>query len=236
MTGEWIALSHQFKDRLETNDFAHISLGHLLARSTMAPPQRKVNYAARKRTATLPAKLRDELEQLGHIAPQKQSGRLGRKDRRKAERSQAKQNKAQHQQGKKRVSRDEDEDEMEPRQPVASTSKAAVHAQESGKPAKKKARLAVEQEDDMAGDQPKPQKKQTALEKLVAKQERGKGPDLSRTKSKAETDEDREIAWLEAKLGMGRSLSSSAKGKMREEFDEEGLGGALNVAHDCSRC
>ncbi|BGO92639.1 hypothetical protein NBRC10512_005865 [Rhodotorula toruloides] len=187
----------------------------------MPPQQRKVNYAARKRTATLPAKLRDELEQLGHIAPQKGSGRLGRKDRRKAERSQAKQNKAQHQQGKKRASRDEDEDEAEPRQPVASTSKAAAPAQKADKPAKKKARLAVDQEDEADA---KPQKKQTALERLVAKQERGKGPDPARKKSKTETDEDREIAWLEAKLGMGRSLSSSEKGKMREEFDEEGLG------------
>ncbi|GAA5858791.1 hypothetical protein JCM1840_006558 [Sporobolomyces johnsonii] len=172
------------------------------------------NLAARKRTATLPAALRTELEELGHIAPQQSKGRPGRKDQRKAKRDQAKQNKANHQQkSKKRPSEDP--------QPHASTSNPS---QDGGEPSKKRVKLSTDS-DAAASPAPAaaPRKKQTPLEKLLAKQERGTAPDPERKKSKLETDEDREIAWLEAKLGLQGGLSAKDKQKWKEEFAEDGL-------------
>ncbi|GAA5973652.1 hypothetical protein JCM21900_006752 [Sporobolomyces salmonicolor] len=180
----------------------------------MTTQRKPFNLAARKRTATLPAALRTELEELGHIAPQQSRGRLGRKDQRKAKRDQAKQNKAQHQQkGKKRPSEDQ--------QPQPSTSKPS---QDVGEPSKKRVKLSTDS-DAVAAPAPAtaPKKKQTPLEKLLAKQERGSAPDPERKKSKLETDEDREIAWLEAKLGLQGGLSAKDKQKWKEEFAEDGL-------------
>ncbi|GAA5933268.1 hypothetical protein JCM10213_001236 [Rhodosporidiobolus nylandii] len=179
----------------------------------MPPKQNKgFNHGARKRTSTLPAAMRKELEELGHIQPLKNGGRLGRKDRRKAERNQSKQNRAasQQQQGKRRRGEDDDGEE-EKRQPVASTSKAKV---EKTEPAKKRVKF-----DAVAEAEEQPKKKQTALEKLLAKQERGNGPDPTRKRNKNETDEDKEIAWLEYKLGMH---PASEKGKAKQE-DDDGL-------------
>lgn len=196
------------------------------------PPQqqRPYNHAARKRTATLPKSIRQELEQLGHIDPQPAAkGRLGRKDRRKAERNAPKQNRAQNQGGAASKKRSADE-----QPPVASTSKAPVGTRQDDAtqpPAKKRARTADSGETSatpaaaVAAPPPHPAKPQTALEKLMAKQERGSGPDPTRTRNRNETDEDKEIAWLEAKLGAPGGLSRSEKGKMKAEFDEDGLGG-----------
>jgi hypothetical protein len=68
-------------------------------------------------------------------------------------------------------------------------------------------------------------KKQTPLEKLLVKQGKA-GDKLAKAKSvlpprnPAEADEDDEIAWLEAHLGVGKS-------KWNEELEEDGLDGAL---------
>ncbi|GAA5825170.1 hypothetical protein JCM11251_006128 [Rhodosporidiobolus azoricus] len=171
----------------------------------MPPPNNKnFNHGARKRTSTLPAALRKELEERGDIQPLKAKGRLGRKDRRRAERGQSKQNRAAHQGAGKKRPADEDEGE----EPIASTSRVRVEAA-AAQPAKKKAKV------DLPAKEEEPRKKQTALEKLLAKQERGNGPDPERKRSKNETDEDKEIAWLEWKL-------KHEKGKGKEE-DEDGL-------------
>ncbi|GAA6028747.1 hypothetical protein JCM8097_007375 [Rhodosporidiobolus ruineniae] len=173
------------------------------------PPKFQPNNHARRRTTTLPAALRQELEQRGDIKPLGK-GRLGRKDRRKQERQQFKQNRAQHQ-GRKRAADDEDD------QPVASTSQVKV---EAAAPAKKRK---VEQlaEAPAQEDEPAPKKRQTALEKLLAKQERGNGPDPERKRSRNETDEDKEIAWLEYKLGLDKG---KGKGKSKaDDEDDDGL-------------
>ncbi|GAA5875690.1 hypothetical protein JCM8547_007042 [Rhodosporidiobolus lusitaniae] len=174
------------------------------------------NHGARKRTSTLPKALRTELEELGHIQPLRKGGMLGRKERRRADRKQAAANRAASQgqaapggAGKKR--RVDEDDEQ--KKPVASTSKVKVDAKE---PAKKKVRLTAPVEEEQ-GEEEKPAKKQTALEKLLAKQERGNGPDPERKKNRNETDEDKEIAWLEWKL-------KHEKGKGKEEDDlDDGL-------------
>ncbi|GAA5963013.1 hypothetical protein JCM8115_002588 [Rhodotorula mucilaginosa] len=192
------------------------------------PPQqqRPYNHAARKRTATLPKSIRQELEQLGHIDPQPAAkGRLGRKDRRKAERNAPKQHRAQNQ-GGPTASKKRGADEQPP---VASTSKASDGTRQDDAtqpPAKKRARTADSGETSAAPAAAPlaPAKPQTALEKLMAKQERGSGPDPTRKRNRNETDEDKEIAWLEAKLGAPGGLSRSEKGKMKAEFDDDGLG------------
>ncbi|GAA6011691.1 hypothetical protein JCM10207_004212 [Rhodosporidiobolus poonsookiae] len=172
----------------------------------------KVNYGARKRTSTLPIAMRKELEQLGHIQPQNNQ-RMGRKEKRKQERNQAKQNRAAHQQqqnAKRKLPEDDQDDHL----PVASTSKVKLDADQ---PSKKRAKVAqAGAEGATETGQGEPKKKQTALEKLLAKQERGTGPDPARKKSRNETDEDREIAWLEAKLGNEGRLH-------KDEFGEDGL-------------
>ncbi|GAA5991058.1 hypothetical protein JCM10908_006519 [Rhodotorula pacifica] len=201
----------------------------------MPPQQRPYNHAARKRTATLPKSIRQELEQLGHIEPQQAGkGRLGRKDRRKAERNAPKQHRAQSQNAKKRGADSQDPPAPGPvasQQPVASTSKApatkSTKAQDDAPPAKKRARTADSAHEASAAvppSPPPPARKQTALEKLAAKQERGGGPDPTRKRNRNETDEDKEIAWLEAKLGVPGGISRAEKGKMKAEYDEDGLG------------
>lgn len=204
----------------------------------MPPGQRAYNHAARKRTATLPKSIRQELEQLGQLEPQNQAkSRLGRKDRRKAERNQPKQNRAQHQGGptptaaganKKRTAADALERE---RAPVASTSTATTGA-EVQQPAKKRAKTTGDEVETAIASTAATTRaeapaapKMTALEKRLAKQERGVGPDPARKRSKGETDDDKEIAWLEAKLGLPRGLTKAEKGKMKAEYDEDGLGG-----------
>lgn len=206
------------------------------------PPQqqRGYNHAARKRTATLPKAIRQELEQLGHIDPQNAGkGRLGRKDRRKQERKQPKQNRALHQNAaaapaattKKRPAAED----SGPATKASVSSTSQLSKAEVERPAKKRARFS-EQED--AAEEPSPDaaaapaRKQTALEKRVAKQERGHGPDPERRRTKNDTDEDKEIAWLEAKLGLPRGLSRAEKGKMKAEYDEDGLGGESLACYD----
>lgn len=207
------------------------------------PPQqqRGYNHAARKRTATLPKAIRQELEQLGHIDPQNTGkGRLGRKDRRKQERRQPKQNRALHQNAaaapaattKKRPAAEDSGPAT--KAPVASTSQPS--RAEVERPAKKRARFS--EQDAAAAEEPSPDaaaapaRPQTALEKRVAKQERGHGSDPERRRTKNDTDEDKEIAWLEAKLGLPRGLSRTEKGKMKAEYDEDGLGGESLACYD----
>ena len=76
----------------------------------------------------------------------------------------------------------------------------------SGKPAKKS---------EMTPEGARPSR--TALEKLASRQVK-----LAKSvKSQAKTDEDREIAWLEYKLGVKGKASSS------KIFEEDGLGGMV---------
>ncbi|BGP41129.1 suppressor of glycerol defect [Rhodotorula kratochvilovae] len=180
------------------------------------PPKPDYNFAARKRTATLPAKLRTELEQLGHLPPNSNKQRISRKDRRKQERNQPKTNRAQ---SRKRNHPGDGDADAAP--PLASTGTAPP-----AEPAPKRTKVAP------APAPAEPAKKQTPLERLLAKQDRGAGPDPTTRKSKAATDEDREIAWLEAKLGLQRGLTSAEKGKMRGEFDEDGLGELFDTLGD----
>ncbi|GAA5827704.1 hypothetical protein JCM3770_005130 [Rhodotorula araucariae] len=176
------------------------------------PPQKDYNFAARKRTATLPAKLRTELEQLGHLPPNSNKQRISRKDRRKLARDQPKLNRN----NKRKRALDSDD---VPAPPPASTSASTAPTP----PAPKRAKVAL--------PPPAPQR-QTPLERILAKQDGAHGPDPASRKSKAQTDEDREIAWLEAKLGLQRGLSSAEKGKMRGEFDGDGLGELFDTLGD----
>lgn len=205
----------------------------------MPPRSNSYNHAARKRTSTLPAALRTELEELGKIAPlPTKAGKLGRKDRRKDKRNEAKQNRAKNQQ--KRSRNDEDEEALAappPSKKKKQQEKAAVEPPSAGPDKKKKEKKSVKFEGlDPASSSPpppEPKKKQTPLEKLLAKQE-GKngsgGVDIVAKKGgrKNMTDEDKEIAWLEAKLGLTGppgQMSKKDKGKWKEEFAEDGLDG-----------
>jgi nucleolar MIF4G domain-containing protein 1 len=164
----------------------------------------------------LPKALRTELEELGHITPLRKDGRLARKDRRRANRKQAAINRGENQGGKKRRAGDDGDSDDEPSKPVASTSKVKVDPT----PAKKRVKIDAPEQEEV---DVQPQKKQTPLEKLLAKQERGNGPDPARKRGKHETDEDKEIAWLEWHL-------KKEKGKAKEDADD-GLDG---VSISCS--
>ncbi|SGZ29552.1 BQ5605_C051g12533 [Microbotryum silenes-dioicae] len=70
--------------------------------------------------------------------------------------------------------------------------------------------------------------RRTPLEKLLSKQEkRDSAPDLHRTKPRLVSVEDREIAWLAAKLGIHRDspISRGERSNVKKEFEEDGLGG-----------
>ncbi|GAA6021711.1 hypothetical protein JCM11491_001389 [Sporobolomyces phaffii] len=191
----------------------------------MPPKSNSYNHAARKRTSTLPAALRTELEELGRIAPlPTKAGKLGRKDRRKDKRNETKQNRAKNQQKRSRT--DDDEDVPPPPKKKAKDS-APPPEPKKDKKSVKFAGLAPESSPPPA---PAPSKKQTPLEKLLAKQEgkAGGGVDVVAKKGgrKNMTDEDKEIAWLEAKLGLSGppgQMTKKDKGKWKEEFAEDGL-------------
>jgi len=189
----------------------------------MPPRTNNYNVSARKRTSTLPAALRTELEELGKIAPlPNKSGKLGRKDRRKDKRNESKINRAKNQSNKRTR-------EEEP--PTTQNKKVKSQSGE-----KKSVKFNV------ASSPPPPTqeapksilKKQTPLEKLLAKQEGRKEPiDVVAIKKgkKNLTDEDKEIAWLEAKLGLTGppgQLTKKDKGKWKEEFAEDGLDGEFS--------
>lgn len=158
---------------------------------------------APKWTTSLPASLRTELEQLGHLKKPK----LSRKDKRKANRSDGKQARADHFANKRKA----DDDEPAGPPEVA-----------KDEPAKKKRKQDAAAAPPSAAET-KPAPRRTALEKLLAKQE-GEVVDEKRPKSKVESNEDKEIAWLEAKLGV-RGPAAKAKGKWKEEFADDGLDG-----------
>lgn len=192
------------------------------------PPRSDYNHAARKRTATLPQKLRTELEQLGHLPLNSNNPPKSRKQRRKDKRTQPKLNRKLAHEGptaaapaatsSSRKRRPDDSDSL-----PTPTSTAPSH-----NPPAKRTKLAHPPE-----PQAPHQLQQTPLERRLARQQ---GPDpasaASRRKDPAATDEDREIAWLEAKLGLQqqRGLTSAERGRMRSEFDEDGLGGASLAA------
>jgi hypothetical protein len=70
---------------------------------------------------------------------------------------------------------------------------------------------------EMTPEAARPTKPRTALEKLASRQANVE----EHVKTQAETDEDREIAWLELKLGIkGKSPKSKT-------FEEDGLDGML---------
>ncbi|GAA5901895.1 hypothetical protein JCM8208_006632 [Rhodotorula glutinis] len=190
------------------------------------PPRDDYNHAARKRTATLPQKLRTELEQLGHLPPNSNNPRKSRKERRKDKRTQPKLNrKLAHEGPSPASSRKRPADDAAATSTAPSSSSSSRNPQPPAPPAKRTKVAHAPPDTDSITTAAAPAKT-TALERRLAKQERGTGPDLrTRKKDPAATDEDREIAWLEAKLGLQqKALTSAEKGRMRSEFDDDGLG------------
>jgi len=201
----------------------------------MPPKNNSYNVAARKRTSTLPQALRTELEELGKIAPlPNKSGKLGRKDRRKDQRNESKVNRAKNQSNKR--SR-EDEPLVQPTtKKVKKESNEKKSVKFNGLPPPTSSPPPPSE----AAAAPKSiLKKQTPLEKLLAKQEgRNEPVDVIKKKGKKNlTDEDKEIAWLEAKLGLTGppgQLTKKDKGKWKEEFAEDGLDGQFESTTFCS--
>lgn len=72
-------------------------------------------------------------------------------------------------------------------------------------------------ESEMAPKVARSSKPKTALERLASRQAKV----VKSVQSQAETDEDREIAWLEYKLGIGGKAPKSSI------FEEDGLDGML---------
>ncbi|GAA5927036.1 Sgd1p [Sporobolomyces koalae] len=192
----------------------------------MPPKSNAYNHAARKRTSTLPAALRTELEELGKIAPlPTKAGKLGRKDRRKDKRNETKQNRAKNQQKRART----DEADAPPPPPPKKLKPDSAVAKPSNKKSVKFDGLPDVPSSSPPPPEPAAKPKQTALEKLLAKQQgRSTSVDVVSKKGgrKNMTDEDKEIAWLEAKLGLTGppgQLTKKDKGKWKEEFAEDGL-------------
>ncbi|KAK4046926.1 suppressor of glycerol defect [Microbotryomycetes sp. JL201] len=203
----------------------------------MAPPSRKATgqqrfatkgqYVAHKRSTELPASLRQELQELGHL-PKSAKDHLGRKDRRKQARQATKQAKADHF-GRRQQPHDYNDNATRDSEAVTQSKRSSkasrAHIQDTvAAPASKKRKLdppPVAQE--AQGDTPKPSKqKTTALERMLARQERQQRPASARARSGQEAAEDREIEWLEHALGM-RHNGADDKDKWRSEFAEDGL-------------
>lgn len=154
------------------------------------------------RTTALPASLREELEGLGHLQPKGRS----RKEKRKLQREAKKGRKG---------NGDGDRSQQAKKRPVEPASEPEVELEQ---PQPKKLKIAAEPVEKVKV------KKQTDLERLLAKQEGPVRAASGKRTKKVETDEDREIAWLEAKLGL-QAGRSKEKGKWREEIEEDGLDG-----------
>lgn len=177
------------------------------------------------------------MEDLGQL-PKQSKGKLGRKQQRQQKRQQIKQNRAQHfsnagntnsteggstpaagitaanGKGKKRATNDD-----EP-------------ARESTEPTSKRAKIQPVTASQSTSTQTlpsapiEPPRKQTALEKMLEKQQRqanGGVVPARLNRSNAESVEDREIAWLEAKLGMRGPVS----GVNKDELVDDGLDGKV---------
>ncbi|KAK4703862.1 nucleolar MIF4G domain-containing protein 1, partial [Phenoliferia sp. Uapishka_3] len=169
-------------------------------------PSKPKGKAPPKWTTALPAALRTELEGLGHLKKPKQS----RREKRKAQRSDGKVARAEHF-AKKRKAGDE-EDEVE---------EVAPEPKGKGKKGKDEPAASKKRKTENEAKDSKPKAHQTPLEKLLAKQEGGV-VDVKRTKNKLESNEDKEIAWLEAKLGV-RGPTAAEKGKWKDDFADDGL-------------
>ncbi|KAL8286586.1 hypothetical protein RQP46_004603 [Phenoliferia psychrophenolica] len=164
----------------------------------MPPKSKPKGKAPPKWTTALPAALRTELESLGHLKKPKQS----RREKRKAQRSDGKDARAEHFAQKKRKAGAQEGEEEE---------------EQDEAPAKKRKTTGKDK------DAPAPAAHMTPLEKLLRKQEGGVVVDEKRKKNKAESNEDKEIAWLEAKLGVRGPPSAAEKGKWKDEFADDGL-------------
>lgn len=173
--------------------------------STRKPPP-KGRPKPPPRTVTLPASLRAELVELGHL-PAAGKGKLGRKEKRKAARDGGKAARAKHFAGKKRKAEEVEQAEESEEEEIVE------------KPIVKKKKVLEKSVE--------PVKKTTALERLLAKQEGGNEGivDPKRKKNNVESTEDREIAWLEAKLGVRGGPTPTEKGKWNEEITDDGLDG-----------
>lgn len=174
-------------------------------------------HAPPSRTTALPASLRAELVELGHLPSGKKA--KARKEKRKAARNDGKAARAEHFAKKKRALQEvedegeEEEEEEEIKQPVQKKKKVAAVVVKSI---------------------PEPVVKTTALERMLAKQQgvAAGNVDVKRKKNKVESTEDQEIAWLEAKLGVrgGAPVASSEKGKWKEEYMDDGLDGTSSYS------
>ncbi|SCV73490.1 BQ2448_7416 [Microbotryum intermedium] len=192
----------------------------------MVHPRNKGNGVLR-RTVELPAKLRTELEALGSLP------RAGAHNSRKERRKQLSTNKQAHSQrsglehppdktsftslDRKRESADV---------PSTRTTKKARGTPTENRGAQEFVNTAdASPSTSRAAHGIHQAPRQTPLEKLLAKQQRASAPDPFRTKPRLESVEDREIAWLEAKLGMHRDAPAflEERSNMKREFEEDGL-------------
>lgn len=174
----------------------------------------------------LPAALRKELQELGQL-PSHGRSLVGRKERRKQARTTAKQGR-----NKRAGAQAQADDGRDSNRPT--TSKRPAEERQAGSSSTKRQKQQQPASQPLAGPSTatapadaRSQRKTTALERLLAKQERldNNGVDPQRKKTKQEQDEDREIEWLEAMLGMRSSAASKDKQRWRGEFEEDGLEG-----------
>lgn len=195
--------------------------------SSPSPPSLADPSLNAREQVELPASLRQELQDLGHI-PKPGKGKLGRKEKRKAAREGVKGARAAHfsggEGGKKRKS--EEEEEEVPQQ-----------GGKRAKPNPTPAAADVAEPETAAPPPPAPKPHQTPLERLLAKQESRSSPAASKKKKKnpAESAEDLEIAWLEAKLGVrggDPALKDKEGGMWKGEMRDDGLDGEFTLTSE----
>jgi hypothetical protein len=191
-----------------------------------------------RKTTQLPSSLKDELVSLGKIAAPKAKGQnldpttvAGRKQRRKQEKQGHRSNG--HAQGDKSVLN---------APPKASIKRANTDDDPKGKKRQRteeEPAPAVIEEDkslkvhvETTSSRRRPLAKETPLQKLLDKSSGSVGGKRPKTvseptgsRSTIEEQEDAEIAWLEAQLGLRKNSKS------RKEFEEDGLDGGVVSRH-----
>jgi hypothetical protein len=167
----------------------------------MPAPRNRPPSAYARKTTTLPASLRDELVALGRLDPLPQDGRRKRKAKPGGQRRSSGS-------GRDTEAKENKGKGQQKQEPAAA------------RPAKPAAKAPT-----------------TALQKLVDKTG-GEGSSSSRRKKKegapreaprdeVEEQEEAEIAWLEAQLGIA---SGKKKKEWRQEFEADGLGGVCYLS------
>lgn len=208
----------QSSDKVSAHTHSTLLTQPPTADRAMAPPTK---HKPPRRTMELPASLRAELQELGHL-PKPGKGKLGRKEKRKAARNDSKANRAAHFAQKAANKRKADGEHSDPEPEAAPAPVETKRRKVDTKLKEKPTPLPAVEE---------PKKKKTTLEKMLDKQTRAQngGVDPERKKNVAETNEDKEIAWLEAKLGVRGgppvTAKEKGKGKWKDEYADDGLDG-----------